>query len=188
MPGQDSLALGTMQMVGAGYAEEARTAAVPSLLPLPGFGHNDVPAPSFHAWNRFDRVRGFALEKQAAKAGGYVHPLIGNHEAMNLYGDLRYTTPGEFAAFKTGESEQVRAAFWEQQVKALPNPPDDAARQKWETEHPLGWFDARHSVRTQRNLRQVDPLPQRGHQDQRRHLPSWRNQPALRRRLAQADR
>jgi histidine ammonia-lyase len=59
MPGLDSLALGTMQMVGAGYAEEARAAAVPSLLPLPGFGHNDVPAPSFHAWNRFDRVRLF---------------------------------------------------------------------------------------------------------------------------------
>ncbi len=61
MPGLDSLALGTLQMVGAGYAEEARAAAVPSLLPLPGFGHNDVPAPSFHAWNRFDRVRGFVI-------------------------------------------------------------------------------------------------------------------------------
>ena len=61
MPGLDSLALGTMQMVGAGYAEEARSAAVPSLLPLPGFGHNDVPAPSFHAWNRFDRARGFVI-------------------------------------------------------------------------------------------------------------------------------
>jgi histidine ammonia-lyase len=61
MPGLDSLALGTLQMVSAGYAEEARAAAVPSLLPLPGFGHNDVPAPSFHAWNRFDRVRGFVV-------------------------------------------------------------------------------------------------------------------------------
>jgi hypothetical protein len=61
MPGLDSLALGTMQMVGAGYAEEARSAAVPSLLPLPGFGQNDVPAPSFHAWNRFDRVRGLVV-------------------------------------------------------------------------------------------------------------------------------
>src|SRR5262245_10688082 len=30
-----------------------------------------------------------SLEKQAAKAGGRVHALIGNHEAMNLYGDLR---------------------------------------------------------------------------------------------------
>jgi histidine ammonia-lyase len=61
MPGLDSLALGTLQMVSAGYAEEARSAAVPSLLPLPGFGHNDVPAPSFHAWNRSDRVRGFVV-------------------------------------------------------------------------------------------------------------------------------
>ena len=55
MPGLDSRALGTMQMVGAGYAEEARAAAVPSLLPLPGFGHNDVPAVtrssrSAHRW------------------------------------------------------------------------------------------------------------------------------------------
>jgi len=61
MPGLDSLAVGTMQMVSAGYAEEARTATVPSLLPLPGFGQNDAPAPAFHAWNRFDRVRGFMV-------------------------------------------------------------------------------------------------------------------------------
>jgi hypothetical protein len=84
-----------------------------------------------------------ALEKQAAKAGGQVHALIGNHEAMNLYGDLRYTTPGEFAAFRTGESEQVRATFWELEIKGLPTPPDDAARKKWEAEHPLGWFEHR---------------------------------------------
>ena len=61
MPGLDSLALGTMQMVGAGYAEEARAAVVPSVLPLPGFGQNDAPSPSFHAWNRFDRARGFTI-------------------------------------------------------------------------------------------------------------------------------
>ena len=61
LPGLDSLALGTMQMVAAGYAEEARAAATPSLLPLPGFGQNDAPAPSFHAWNRFERVRGFTI-------------------------------------------------------------------------------------------------------------------------------
>jgi hypothetical protein len=45
-----------------------------------------------------------SLEKQAAKAGGRVHALIGNHEAMNMYGDLRYADPGEFAAFKTADS------------------------------------------------------------------------------------
>jgi hypothetical protein len=32
----------------------------------------------------------FGLEKQAAKAGGMVHMLLGNHENMNLTKDLRY--------------------------------------------------------------------------------------------------
>lgn len=84
------------------------------------------------------------LEKQAAKAGGQVHSLIGNHEAMNLYGDLRYTVPGEFAAYRTGDSEQVRTFFWEQESKAgSVAADDDAARKKWEAEHPLGWFEHR---------------------------------------------
>jgi hypothetical protein len=43
------------------------------------------------------------LEKQAAEAGGGVHALIGNHEAMDVYGDLRYVSPGEFASFAHGE-------------------------------------------------------------------------------------
>ncbi len=84
-----------------------------------------------------------SLEKQAKSAGGRVHALIGNHEAMNLYGDLRYTTAGEFAAFKTGQSGEIRAAFWEREAKGLPSPPTDALRQKWEAEHPLGWFEHR---------------------------------------------
>jgi hypothetical protein len=84
-----------------------------------------------------------SLEKQAVRAGGRVHALVGNHEAMNLYGDLRYTTEGEFAAFKTGQSAEVRAAFWEQETRRLPSPPTDAFRQKWEAEHPLGWFEHR---------------------------------------------
>ena len=48
------------------------------------------------------------LEPQARRAGGYLHALIGNHEAMNMESDLRYTTPGEFAAFATRDSAQVR--------------------------------------------------------------------------------
>ena len=42
------------------------------------------------------------LEKQSAAAGGAVHCLIGNHEAMNVYGDLRYVSPGEYAAWEAG--------------------------------------------------------------------------------------
>ncbi len=83
LPGLDSLALGTMQMVAGGYAEEARAAAVPSLLPLSGYGQTDVPAPSFFAFNRYERVRGFligsltclvALAAQALSLPGRVVP------------------------------------------------------------------------------------------------------------------
>ena len=42
------------------------------------------------------------LEPQARRAGGYVHALIGNHEAMNVYGDLRYVSEGEIAARDAG--------------------------------------------------------------------------------------
>lgn len=36
----------------------------------------------------------YSLEQQARDAGGGVHYLIGNHEAMALAGDLRYVNPG----------------------------------------------------------------------------------------------
>ncbi len=43
------------------------------------------------------------LEKQAKAADGMVHSLVGNHEAMNAYGDLRYVTKEEFAAYLDGK-------------------------------------------------------------------------------------
>jgi len=39
------------------------------------------------------------LEEQAPRAGGMVHALIGNHEAMVLLGDLSFTIPEEREAF-----------------------------------------------------------------------------------------
>jgi len=48
------------------------------------------------------------LEREAPKAGGKVHYLIGNHEALRLLGDVRYVTPGEFAAFATKASADKR--------------------------------------------------------------------------------
>ncbi len=38
------------------------------------------------------------LEKQAKRAGGHVHALIGNHEAMNIVGFLDYVSKEEFAS------------------------------------------------------------------------------------------
>src|SRR6266853_1717787 len=47
-----------------------------------------------------------ALEPQALKAGGGVHALIGNHEAMDLYGDLRYVTKQDYAGFQVPDSKE----------------------------------------------------------------------------------
>jgi hypothetical protein len=49
-----------------------------------------------------------SLGKDAARAGGAVHVLLGNHEIMRMLGDLRFTTPGEYAAFATARSEEIR--------------------------------------------------------------------------------
>ncbi len=91
------------------------------------------------------------LEPQAQRAGGRVHALIGNHEAMNVYGDLRYVHPGEYAAFATSRSARVRDRYYQQYVRALRrNPPagglpafDAAYRAQWDAEHPLGWVEHR---------------------------------------------
>jgi hypothetical protein len=51
------------------------------------------------------------LEREASSAGGRVHSLIGNHEAMRMLGNFQYVTPGEYAAFATRDSEELRKTF-----------------------------------------------------------------------------
>ena len=53
------------------------------------------------------------LERQANRRGGKVHVLIGNHEAMNMLGDLRYMHPDEFKAFVNRDSERLRERYLE---------------------------------------------------------------------------
>ena len=48
------------------------------------------------------------MEGEASRAGGRVHALLGNHEVMRMLGDLRYVSSGEYAAFRSVESGQVR--------------------------------------------------------------------------------
>jgi hypothetical protein len=48
------------------------------------------------------------LEGEAQRAGGRLVPLVGNHEVMNMIGDLRYVSEAEYQAFRTGESEALR--------------------------------------------------------------------------------
>jgi hypothetical protein len=88
------------------------------------------------------------LEPQARRAGGAVHALIGNHEAMNVYGDLRYVTPEEFDSFRDANSERVREVFYKRHLEELSKDPaaeapDDDDRKAWEKKHPLGYFEHR---------------------------------------------
>ena len=59
------------------------------------------------------------LEKQAAAAGGAVHALIGNHEAMNVYGDLRFVSPGEFSSYTPGSSGDLNASSYQKPRASL---------------------------------------------------------------------
>ena len=54
-----------LQMVAVGYAEEARGAAAPVILPRGGPGQNDVTAPALLAWSR-EQTAGAALEATLA--------------------------------------------------------------------------------------------------------------------------
>ncbi len=75
------------------------------------------------------------LEGEAKSAGGAVHMLLGNHEVARMLGDLRFVAPGEYEAFTTSNSEEVRRRFIESAKVA------DPARLLAET--PLGWLELR---------------------------------------------
>ena len=91
------------------------------------------------------------LEPQARRAGGYVHALIGNHEAMNMLGDLRYTSAGEFASYASRDAARLRDNYYQQTIAYVrAHPPasglpvfDDAYRADWNTRHPLGYVEQR---------------------------------------------
>jgi len=54
------------------------------------------------------------LQHEASEQGGYVHVVAGNHEIMNLMGDLRYVSDGEYAAFSTREFEGERKQAYDE--------------------------------------------------------------------------
>jgi hypothetical protein len=88
------------------------------------------------------------LERQAQRAGGAVHALIGNHEVMNIAGDLRYVHPGEYEALTNRRSRALRESYYERVVEYLlstEEPPviDEAFKQQWEQETPLGYVEHR---------------------------------------------
>ncbi|NNC38036.1 MAG: hypothetical protein HKO02_11300 [Hyphomonadaceae bacterium] len=75
------------------------------------------------------------LQSQASKAGGQLHVVAGNHELMNLMGDLRYVSAGEYAAFAGDETQDMRASAY----KDL-NVATDISRTDFDLAFPPGYF------------------------------------------------
>ena len=93
------------------------------------------------------------LEKEAAAAGGKVVPLLGNHEVMNILGDLRYVPPQNYASYADGESEKRRKAAYQEYaawytghakwLAAFKQTVLPATEEEWMAKHPAGFVEYR---------------------------------------------
>jgi hypothetical protein len=91
------------------------------------------------------------LQREAPRKGGQVIALVGNHEAMNMIGDLRYVDPGEYAALADANSQTMRERAFDsmsvdiiKQFRAAnPSVTDVDVRRKWLEVTPLGWVEHR---------------------------------------------
>ncbi len=93
-----------------------------------------------------------SLEKEAPNSGGRVVSLLGNHEMMNLMGDLRYVTTENYASFADSKSEERRKSAYQQYVKwrdhhaqllaELPQPME-LTETEWMARHPVGFIEHR---------------------------------------------
>ncbi len=70
-----------------------------------------------------------ALEREAPRAGGAVHVVLGNHEVMVVTGDRRYVSEAEYAAFGSDPQRALRAY-----VRAFSR---EGRYGRWLLEHPV---------------------------------------------------
>jgi len=81
------------------------------------------------------------LEPAAAAAGGMVHMTLGNHELMNLIGDLRYVSSEEFAAFAGEEAEAEREQLFARFLAEHPESQDRPTLQRqFDSTYPSGFL------------------------------------------------
>ncbi|MBT8077082.1 MAG: metallophosphoesterase [Gammaproteobacteria bacterium] len=84
------------------------------------------------------------LEDEAPDSGGQVHLLLGNHEVMNLIGDLRYVAKGEYAAFAADEVPEDREKWFRHYFENLnSDDSEEAARARFNELAPPGFFEHR---------------------------------------------
>ncbi|MGH9391284.1 MAG: metallophosphoesterase, partial [Vicinamibacteria bacterium] len=92
------------------------------------------------------------LEEQAEKAGGRVHVLIGNHEAMNVVGILDLVSRQEYESYTDRDSRRLRDTAFERYYEQMKReakerseeaPDKNQSREAFEAEYPLGYVEHR---------------------------------------------
>ncbi|HEY6457321.1 MAG TPA: metallophosphoesterase [Steroidobacteraceae bacterium] len=86
------------------------------------------------------------LQKEAARLHGQVIAMVGNHEAMNLTGDLRYVSVADYAGYADRQSPLRREEVYDSNKPAIemayrekdPQMSDDAIKKAWFEAFPLG--------------------------------------------------
>jgi hypothetical protein len=97
-----------------------------------------------------------SLEKETANAGGHVVVLVGNHEVMNILGDLRYVAAEDYAAYADGESEKRRKAAYQEYatwyashtelLSPITEPKLGVSEEEWMQKHPDGFLEYREAM------------------------------------------
>ncbi len=80
------------------------------------------------------------LQKEAAAAGGAVHVLLGNHEAMQMTGEMENTSDEEFAQFAAEEDPANREAAYQRYLTRKGAADDAATQAEFAELYPPGFF------------------------------------------------
>jgi hypothetical protein len=80
------------------------------------------------------------LQGETKTAGGRLHVLLGNHEVMNLVGDLRYVSAEEYAEFAMDEKNETRASYYQSWLKQNQQIPSDENQAQFNSLFPPGYF------------------------------------------------
>jgi len=92
------------------------------------------------------------LEEQAEKAGGGVHVLIGNHEAMNVVGILDLVSRQEYESYTDRDSRRLRDGTFERYYEQMRGeakerneeaPDKNQLKSEFEAKYPLGFVEHR---------------------------------------------
>jgi hypothetical protein len=102
------------------------------------------------------------LQNDASKKGGAVRVSLGNHEVMNIIGDMRYVVPADYEAFLDNRSEQRRSAAFRDYARLEMQKGRTAVEEAWMKAHPPGFVEHREAYGPQGKygkwLRNLSPI------------------------------